>query len=354
MNMSASAPGKLVMAGDYAVLEGAPAVVIALDRRAHVELGDSNDDTFCVDAPDLDIHQACGRLELGAMRWATDSAIAGRLNLVASVLEYLAQHDESPKPQQMALDTSAFFADGGKAKLGLGSSAALTVALTGALRALNDQAVPDLTAMIAMHRHMQGGRGSGLDVATSLLGGALIYRLHDGQPQTTRATWPQDLSFCCVWSGRSASTGAALGQLAIWRNSHAAAYRMHMSELTAGATTVAEALEAGDAATMAEGMSAYADSLIRFGEATGIDIVCAEHRSLMDHANDCGVAYKTCGAGGGDVGVAVSTDADRLNHFARQATAAGFHILETGIDASGLSVQATTSCHRRQPWTTYA
>lgn len=354
MDMRASAPGKLVMAGDYAVLEGAPAVVVALDRRAHVQLGDSDDDAFCIDAPDLGIHQARGHLEHGNMVWATDDATAERLRLVTSVLQYLAQHDQAPKPLHMALDTRAFFADAGKAKLGLGSSAALTVALTGAMRALHDQAAPELAAMIAMHRQMQGGRGSGLDIATSLLGGTLIYRLRDGRPEAARAAWPHDLSFCCVWSGRSASTGAALGQLAIWRESHRAAYKSHMNELTADALTVAEALESGDAMAMAEGMSAYAGALTRFGEATGIDIVCAEHRALAEAARACGVAYKTCGAGGGDVGVAVATDADRLTHFARQATSAGFHVLESGVGANGLSVQAATSCHRRQSWTTYA
>src|ERR1043166_3119640 len=32
--MIASAPGKLIVAGEYAVLDGAPAIVVAVDRRA--------------------------------------------------------------------------------------------------------------------------------------------------------------------------------------------------------------------------------------------------------------------------------------------------------------------------------
>ncbi len=31
--MTATAPGKLILTGEYAVLDGAPAVVVAMDRR---------------------------------------------------------------------------------------------------------------------------------------------------------------------------------------------------------------------------------------------------------------------------------------------------------------------------------
>ncbi|HET7267615.1 MAG TPA: hypothetical protein VFJ15_05850 [Oleiagrimonas sp.] len=348
----ASAPAKLVVAGDYAVLEGAPAVVIALDRRAHVEVESlaDTDAAFCIDAPDLDIRGAQGRLEGERITWSSD---ADRLTLVTAVLQYLAQHGAAPRSAHVTLDTQAFFAGDG-AKLGLGSSAALTVALTAAVNTANDAEAGDLAAMIGMHRRMQGGRGSGLDIAAALMGGTLIYRLSDGQAQTERARWPHELGLCCVWSGRSASTGSALAQLADWRSRHTAAYATHMQALSDAAAEVAVALRAGSGADMATGMSEYADMLARFGETVGIDIVSAEHRALAAMANDCGVVYKSCGAGGGDVGMAVAVDDDRLSHFARQAASAGFRIVETGIDERGLSVQTANTSHRRQPWTTYA
>ena len=34
VQMIATAPGKLILTGEYAVLDGAPAVVVAVDRRA--------------------------------------------------------------------------------------------------------------------------------------------------------------------------------------------------------------------------------------------------------------------------------------------------------------------------------
>ncbi|EIL95727.1 phosphomevalonate kinase, partial [Rhodanobacter thiooxydans] len=109
----------------------------------------------------------------------------------------------------------AFHAGGdGRPKLGLGSSAALTVALASAIRALDRRAAPSIDTLLAAHRRAQGGHGSGLDVAASLAGGLLLYRLHDGQPRIASATWPHGLEWCCVWSGRPASTGHFLQRLA--------------------------------------------------------------------------------------------------------------------------------------------
>lgn len=352
----ASAPAKLVVAGDYAVLEGAPAVVIAVNRRACVNVEPRVDDdaAFCVDAPDLDIHGARGRLQDGRMVWSDAAAVAERLRLVTAVLEYLVQSGRHIAPAHIALNTRAFFADDGTTKLGIGSSAALTVALTAAVNSAGAVANPDLASMIAMHRGMQGGRGSGVDIAAALMGGAMVYRLRDEHPDAVSATWPANLGMCCVWTGCAASTGSALARLADWRARHASAYDTHMSALAGAATSVATALQAGDGAGMAAGMAEYADMLVCFGTAAGIDIMSAQHRALASIAHDCGVVYKSCGAGGGDVGMAVATDTDRLSYFARQAAGAGFHILETDIDARGLSLQSENTRHRRQPWTTYA
>ncbi len=355
MHVLASAPGKLVVTGDYAVLEGAPAVVMALDRRARVRLSD--DGAFCVNAPDLDIRDARGDLVDACMHWQeTGARVADRLKLVTSVIEYLAAHGTGPAPFHADLDTRAFFAGPGRGKLGLGSSAALTVALVGALHARDGRKAPDMPTMSAMHRHMQGGRGSGLDIATSLLGGVLEYRLEAGhRPDAVRRSWPRKLAFRCVWSGHPASTGDALARLADWRGRQPAEYDRRMRTLNGIATAAATALRAGDADAMLEAVGAYAIALDGLGGASGIDIVCAEHRRVTDIATACGVTYKTCGAGGGDVGMALSTDAGRLDQFARRAAGAGFQVLDAGIDSQGLDVQtSTTSCNRRQPWTTYA
>jgi phosphomevalonate kinase len=40
------------------------------------------------------------------------------------------------------------------------------------------------------------------------------------------------------------------------------------------------------------------------------------------------VTYKPCGAGGGDIGIALATDADRPQGFGQAATQSGFTLLD--------------------------
>ena len=57
-----SAPGKLFLLGEYAVLEGAPALLTAVDARVRVRIEPAEAGRWRLDAPDLGI----GSLTLGA------------------------------------------------------------------------------------------------------------------------------------------------------------------------------------------------------------------------------------------------------------------------------------------------
>ncbi|HZV92237.1 MAG TPA: hypothetical protein VFF72_03415, partial [Caldimonas sp.] len=309
----ASAPGKLVLTGEYAVLEGASAVVLAVDRRARVVLDDHDGDDYRIEAPDIGVAVAHCRIEAaGRVRWVdVDGDRAARLALVAAVLQAAAQNG-APAPFRVGLDTREFVAADGvglQAKLGLGSSAAIAVALSGAIHVREGRQPPSPRSLIDAHRRFQGGRGSGLDVAASLSGGATIYRRRRGEPQITPAAWLGEIGLCCVWTGRAASTRAMLEHMAAWRAREPALCASLMEELAAVAAIAADALRAGNARALLDAVRDYAGGLDRLGRASGVDIVCAEHRAIGAIAAAHGVTYKSCGAGGGDVGVALAIDA---------------------------------------------
>ena len=54
--IKASAPGKLLVLGEYAVLRGAPAIVMAVDCRARVSLRPSQHRTWRLTASQLNLH----------------------------------------------------------------------------------------------------------------------------------------------------------------------------------------------------------------------------------------------------------------------------------------------------------
>lgn len=340
MSVVASAPGKLVLTGEYAVLEGAPALVLALDRRARVTLRERAGAGWVIDAPDLDIHAALGQLDgQRHLRWSGVAAgDAGRLALVAAVLEATIADGGLPG-FHATLDTGTFFSSTDpRHKLGLGSSAALTVALAGAICARAGRSPPPAERLIAAHRRMQDGRGSGLDIAASLTGGTIVYRLRAGQPQIAPVAWPAGLRFACVWSGKAASTGVFLRDLAAWRKRAPARYAALMRELALCAEAAATAFADNAVSTLLDAVTAYAAGLARLGAASGLDIVSAEHRVLAAIAAECGVVYKTCGAGGGDIGIALTVDAGRLQTFRQRVAQAGLQTLDVRLEPHGLQV----------------
>jgi phosphomevalonate kinase len=340
MEISASAPGKLVLTGEYAVLEGAPALVRAVDRRAQVRLEALPDQAIVIDAPELDVLGATARLDASGRLVLHDAGLAagGQLALFGSVVESVAAL--GPLSGFHAwLDTRSFFSpESPQRKLGLGSSAAIGVALGGALHVLAGLESPSAESLIAAHRRAQGGFGSGLDIAASLAGGLISYVWREGQPQVTPAGWPPGLEFCCVWSGRSASTGVFLRGLADWRARAPARYAAVMGDLAGCAQVAVSALREHRTDALIEAIDAYAAGLARLGAASGLDIMSAEHRALRAVAADCGVAYKPCGAGGGDVGLAVAADAVRMAAFRRGVLRAGLRILDLQPALQGLRV----------------
>jgi mevalonate kinase len=165
--ISASAPGKVVLSGEYAVLAGAPALVLAVDRRVSLDLEIIDDNRWRFSSNGFSA-QASHRLTdlTGTTRVAPSDPAA----ICQSILRTLAQTGVDlsglPRGLNVSIDSRPLFYAGHK--LGLGSSAAVTVVLTQGMLKLTKGGAEPFTAMLAAHRVMQGGRGSGVDVAAAL------------------------------------------------------------------------------------------------------------------------------------------------------------------------------------------
>ncbi len=107
-------------------------------------------------------------------------------------------------------------ADHNGAKVGLGSSAAVTVAAIRAAVASNSTStiLGDWNAETVsecarqVHNAMQGSRGSGYDVTTIAHGGVIAYAR--GPDRATELPWPSDLHAAALFCGTPSATQAAL------------------------------------------------------------------------------------------------------------------------------------------------
>jgi phosphomevalonate kinase len=331
----ARAPGKLVALGEYAVLDGAPAIVLAVDRYAEVSIERGADGKCTLTTRSSDVVER--RFAPG------ESSGAALVDLVAAQAPQLSWN--------AVVDSHELFADG--AKLGLGSSAAVLTAWAGAFAAFARAEgaavpVPRVEELIELHRQFQGGKGSGLDVAASYTGGAISYRLERPDlPQIGSVRWPNSVGFAGIFAGRSASTPGLVAHYRAWRRDRPREATALVDRLTALAEAGRAALVGDDAAGWLDAFAAYGQDLQELGDAIGLSIVTAEHHEIGVEARRHGVAYKVSGAGGGDLGLACAADLGSLEAFKKSVGNRGYRVINVSLAERGLQVvQRNTGSQR--------
>lgn len=318
----ALAPGKVVLWGEYAVLHGAPALVMAVDRYARCRLAAGPADGWRCRSTGF----AAAAETVSRQRLLEASAPAP--DACWTVLWQVLQHLQAfPEAGEADFDTTGFHEQG--RKLGLGSSAALSLAVYGAACRLLARR-PDPAAAFEIHRRMQGGRGSGIDVAAAWHGGTLRFRLGTApQPEVDSWSLPAGLEIRFVWSGTAASTGAHLDRLQRWLET---GNGRELDDLVGMSTALF------DAADVPGTLARYVDTLRALDRAAGLGIFTPAHDHLQQLAIAAGVVYKPCGAGGGDIGAAFSEDADAADRFVARARQAGYLPLDLETASHGIEV----------------
>lgn len=327
----AAAPGKVVLWGEYAVLAGAPALVIAVDRYAHCDLQPGGELWRC-DAPGYsDTPDPVSREQLlGGEPPPVESA----WRLAWHALQTL-DCTSLPRGGRARFDTRDFhLTSPGRPgrKLGLGSSAALCVAIYAAFARLLGHP-PAYSAALEAHRHFQGGAGSGIDVAAAWQGGTLKFRRPKTGGTGEAVPWPlpNGMEPAFVFTGEAASTIRHLERFRRWRDGGGGDELEALCEAAAGLFERNHVMHA---------LPDYIDALRALDRAADLGIFSEAHRRLERLAFHAGVVYKPCGAGGGDIGAAFSSDAAATDRFLQLAAEDGFLplALETaphGIELTG-------------------
>ena len=323
--MKASAPGKLVLAGEYAVLDGAPAVCMAIDRRALVTIAPGSGDHHTVSAPGYTDDVGEFRGVRGDCEWLAGAATFEVVDQV-----WRAAEPVSDAPLALRLDTRQFSDPQRGAKLGIGSSAALTVALAAAVCALAETGADARSVAYAAHRQLQGGLGSGADVACCSAGGLIEYRMAGAAVRSL--VWPEGLHCALLWSGVAASTSDRLRRLDARERSASRAVLMESAERVAAAWADAEA------DTILEAYRAHLPILKGFSVDHELGIFDAGHDEVQASAAAAGLVYKPCGAGGGDVGILLGADEAAIEAFVGRPLPGDFQVLSMSIDPDGVRV----------------
>lgn len=303
----ATAPGKALLCGEYAVLEGAPAIVAAVDRRVKATWTDVTNTLPPEVAATLDL--ACRRL--------------GRL------------------PVSMTLDVRALESEG--TKLGLGSSAGAAVAAAGAAfdyhgHDLTDTAVLGQVFDCALGGHASvAPNGSGVDVASATFGGFLRFKRDQARITHARLKCPAELLVRLVWTGRPARTSDLLDHVHHLRRRDPHGYGTLMGRLGSVAERFAEAFEAGSAQAVVDEAANYANAMQALGDAARAPIVEDTLERIANLARRFSGSAKPCGAGGGDVAVAFFVEQASADRFGAACENAGLRPIEVSWGAAGVT-----------------
>lgn len=295
-----SAPGKLLLLGDYAVVYNNPCLVTAVDKRLYVE-------AEIIEADE-------------------DEIITPQVKESRFVLETIAHFKGVFSIRKsVRIKTQGDFSH----QVGLGSSSAVTVATLEALNQLFDMKMQKrqlFDMCYAVTLSIQGV-GSGFDIAAAVYGGTQYYVTGGKKIETVPIT---NLPLVVGYSGIKADTPFFIRKVA-----EAFKYRQKeldriFAEITILVETARIGLEKGDFALAGKCMTQNHFQLQKLG------VSIPKLDEMVKAANESGAwGAKLSGAGGGDCMIALVSD-EKRDVVVRAIEKVGGEIIHVGLNAKGV------------------
>ena len=326
------APGKLYIAGEYAVVEnGYPAILVALDQFV----------TCSIEESAAEVGKIISRqYHNNALQWHRlgeqmvvdnrDNPFSYILSAIKVTEEYARSFARELRIFDLHID-SQLDSDSGK-KYGLGSSAAVTVATVKALcRFYNLPVTKDEIFKLAAIAHFEvQGNGSLGDVAASVYGGWIAYHSLDRQWLAQQRKYldlrtlvdlpwpdlkieslkaPSNLQLLIGWTGKPASTSQLVDKISLFKARQQKQYRQFLEDSKHCIQRMVDGFHNADLESIKNEIRYNRELLKQLGTNSGVHIETPVLNKLCEIAEDFGGAAKTSGAGGGDCGI-VAIDRD--------------------------------------------
>ena len=372
------APGKLYIAGEYAVVEpGHRAVLVAVNRFITVRI------TPCSPTGGYAGTISSRLYDTGSRPWrhrpqdGLAEAVGGDDDYVISairVVEALVAQGGG-RLRAFDLDISSELDDASGRKLGLGSSSAVTVATVRAVAGLYGLDLDDLSvyklAMLASDAIEP--IGSGGDIAASAVTGWVAYTSSDRSwlrqarqragaggcvSGLVKADWPglsirrltpPSLRLQVGWTGAPASTPALVTGVQTGSQDSGGSYAAFLQDSQDCLASLIAAIEDDDARQVMAGIEQNRVLLAGLSRISGRVIETAELTRLVEIARGHGAAAKSSGAGGGDCGIALCPPATNIAAMRTAWEAAGVRPLELSVHSRGPSTDSPADAPTDSP-----
>jgi len=316
-------PGKLFIAGEYAVVEpGNKAIITAVDSFIHVSI-ESAEDFGTLYSEGLISEKVSWTRNNEQIFLEDEQAFSYIARAIEVMEEYVKEVGRDLSYFHLRIFNELGEKDG--RKYGLGSSGAVVVAVVRALNLfykldLSDLQVFKLAVIISRGIEKKGSCG---DIAASSFAQFISYQTFDFAwfdkiskeitiSQMVETDWPllniqplnfpENLRFLIGWTGKAASTPKLVTQV-----ENAKEQAEHQQFLAQSNTCVEElirAFESKDIQSIFTQIAVNRKLLQGLQKHTSVEIETDKLQKLIAIANGHGAAAKTSGAGGGDCGIA--------------------------------------------------
>jgi len=318
-----SAPGKLFVAGEYAVVWGGTARVLATGPRGLAAMQPRED---CRVVLQLEAGGVEGELTPAGVLWSCPIT-APFLFAARAVDKVVAGHGKPSLGFGLAMAPTPLVQGH---KLGLGSSARAAVLATNAsLMALGSTEEP-LELALRAHADAQGGRGSGADVAACQLGGLVRYQRSSSleAPLKAYALHPKPFSLAYIFTGQSVSTVSMLR--AIEARNNAKARQAFVLSCEIFGEQLERAWIQGEFEVLAEAVGALQSLLdTLLGEVAKPPA----QQQILSLAKAYGCCAKQSGAGGGDGCILFAPDEGKREEVLEGFRRRGFWAMPLEVEA---------------------
>ena len=320
------APGKLYIAGEYAVVDGMPAILVALNQyiTAQIKLAKRSGTIVSKQYPNHVVHWR--RRNRQIVFDHPKKPLCYILSAIKITEAYAKSLQIKPRLYDLKINSQLDSPDG--KKYGLGSSAAVTVATVHAL--CNLYRIPvsklQLFKLAAIAHFSVQGNGSLGDIATSVYGGWIAFRTFNHHWLTKMKTklsindlinqpWPhlkikslhapKRLKLLIGWTGTPASTSQLVRQVEKGRQNHQSIYHSFLLSSKYCVLSMIKGFKTNSLALIKRQIMVNRDLLNHLGNLTNVKIETPKLKQLCQIVTECGGVAKSSGAGGGDCGIAI-------------------------------------------------
>ncbi len=328
-------PGKLMIAGEYAVLEpGYKAVVIAVNRYITAEIRPSLVNEISL--PQLGLERITWNFdEEGTFFCRKDERLRFVKNAMDTAFHYLKEMGIMLLSFHLHIKSDLNDPVTGK-KYGLGSSAAIVVAVISSILSfhgefsndevlIKDGTLMNIFKLSAIAHVKTQGNGSGADIAAAVYGGWIKYSTFSSKwllkeiernrniTKLLNMPWsdlligrlspPEELKLLVGWTQESVGTAPMVKKIEAFQNENREYYQEFLNDSFASVLALISAFEKGDVKKAIESLYNNRRALLELGERAGVNIETKRIKTLCTIADKFGRG-KSSGAGGGDCGIA--------------------------------------------------